>query len=208
MPEREYFPAPAFKSEEIDSPSHVVRETGILIPLLLSDTLPNPSMGREFLKQSTLPFLEDAQRGFNMRPELVKEFSLRDLKRIVNENSQLMSQGTPSQKRWNESYSISLGIFIAMHELATPELTTNPDWPTFAALMPPRNAGETLERIAELKKFVGGIAEGEIKPRNLNRSREAAIRALGFFQVGKNLLDKLGMNKLQIKKTLQVAQLI
>lgn len=193
------FTSEHFMSE--GSPRQVIHQTGTLFPMYFRDQLSgeNTQLAINFFRESTLGFLDNATRGFLLSQDFVGQLREKELKKLQKQDK--LTNGRFPYARSVESYGLTVVILSQMPVLAERPgyFLGLPDLP----LAVPNNNMETLDRLDQLRQFVQSTISGEITPENLDLISDATRRTLAFFQVGRDLLDKQRLTRVEVVEMLK-----
>ncbi len=194
-------------------PKAIINETGVLLPLYFADILGDEKQALSYFNGPTMNFLDNAFRGFLLSQtlKLTNEPKV-DMQRLLEHESYLEKDDDETiflQSRSLESFGLALTIFSQMPYLANSNYNYGISIPNKMALMPPGTKMETLDRLDELKIFIGEIVNHQLRPKDLKRLRgeDKIYRSIVFFQVGKDLTIKELPTKKQIKQILEETHL-
>lgn len=192
------FASEYFMSE--GSPRQVVHQTGTLFPMYFRDQFGDESAQHaiDYFRGPTLGFLDNATRGFLLSRDWIRQLREKELKKIPGQDA--LTNGHFPYAKSVESYGLTVVILSQM-----PALAEQPGYFLGLPHLPltvPKDSMEMLARLDELKEFVGATGRQEITPKNLDLLSDAARRAIAFFQVGRDLLEKERLTKTQVMEML------
>lgn len=182
------------------SPRQVVHQTGTLLPVYFRDELrgEDTQHAMNFFKDATLGFLNNASRGFLLSREYIRQLREKELERLPQHDA--LTNGHFPYTKSVESYGLTVVIVSQL-----PAVAEHPGYFLGWQHLPiavPREGVEMPERLDELKGFVQDTISGRITPRNLDLLSDTVRRALAFFQVGRDLLDRERMSKVEVLEKL------
>lgn len=153
-------------------PMTVVRQTNTILDLVAHD-LPNLEPARDYLRDYTLGYLEDAGEGSD---------ELFDPQGIIREDIDVEVR---------EAAGHAFTVFGHL-----PDMTTSPFFPTgfirrAGWLKAPETREQFLKRLRELKINIWRLAMREVEPGVIFESQAPLFRTVSFFKVGSELPIKL-----------------
>lgn len=169
------------------SPANVTTHTADVLDFYFESGVGNLDPARDYLRNVTLPFLRNAQKGFVHQVGAVDRLGL-----ISEEDYQMIAQ---RKERFgneeldpleHEAFGYTLVTFSAL-----PEVAKHPNVPTGFSkrglLAPPATAKEFLWRIDEMGMQVAQLAAGYISPYETPEKNQSLWRTRLFFEVGREL---------------------
>lgn len=154
-------------------PPLVVRQTSLLLGLFYKGAVSGDVIGRKYLKDYTLPFLDSSETGvdrvsFGIKKESFEEIDLEDREAVDYTNVVFGHLPDLIKSAWLPKGFSRRGM-----------------------LRPPENRREFLGRVRELRFGIAQVVSGNMEPQATLEAYPNLLRTFGFFRVGAELPIKV-----------------